>query len=79
LRQQEAQAVVQREDRLRNDQIMAVASLAAGTAHELGTPLSTMTVLVDEMLQTTTATSPPLPGRWACTGARYSANCRNGR
>ncbi len=40
----------QREERLRNDQIMAVASLAAGTAHELGTPLSTMTVTVDEML-----------------------------
>jgi len=38
-----------REERLRNDQIMAVASLAAGTAHELGTPLSTMTVTVDEM------------------------------
>jgi two-component system sensor histidine kinase RegB len=54
LRLQEAQAVVQREDRLRNDQIMAVASLAAGTAHELGTPLSTMTVLVDEMLQDAT-------------------------
>jgi two-component system sensor histidine kinase RegB len=51
LRQQEALAVNQREDRLRNDQIMAVASLAAGTAHELGTPLATMTVLVDEMLQ----------------------------
>ena len=51
LRQQEARAVAQREDRLRNDQIMAVASLAAGTAHELGTPLSTMTVLVEEMLQ----------------------------
>jgi two-component system sensor histidine kinase RegB len=50
LRQQEAHAVVQREDRLRNDQIMAVASLAAGTAHELGTPLSTMTVLLEEML-----------------------------
>ena len=54
LRRQEALAVVQREDRLRNDQIMAVASLAAGTAHELGTPLSTMTVLVDEMLQDNT-------------------------
>ena len=40
-----------REDRLRDDQIMAVASLAAGTAHELGTPLSTMTVTVDELLQ----------------------------
>ena len=51
LRQQEARAVAQREDRLRNDQIMAVASLAAGTAHELGTPLSTMTVLVEEMLE----------------------------
>lgn len=50
LRRQEDLAVTQREDRLRNDQIMAVASLAAGTAHELGTPLSTMTVLVDEML-----------------------------
>jgi two-component system sensor histidine kinase RegB len=51
LREQEARAVARREDRLRNDQIMAVASLAAGTAHELGTPLATMTVLVEEMLQ----------------------------
>ncbi|MEH6587579.1 MAG: ATP-binding protein [Halioglobus sp.] len=50
LRLQEGRAVAQREQRLRSDQIMAVASLAAGTAHELGTPLSTMTVLVDEML-----------------------------
>ena len=51
LRQQDARAVARREDRLRDDQIMAVASLAAGTAHELGTPLATMTVLVDEMLE----------------------------
>ena len=50
LRLQDSRAVAQREQRLRSDQIMAVASLAAGTAHELGTPLSTMTVLVDEML-----------------------------
>jgi two-component system sensor histidine kinase RegB len=50
LRHREALDVARREDRLRNEQIMAVASLAAGTAHELGTPLSTMTVLVDEML-----------------------------
>ena len=57
LRQQEARAVARREDRLRNDQIMAVASLAAGTAHELGTPLATMTVLVDEMLQDKQLTS----------------------
>lgn len=53
LRQQEAAATARREDRLRSDQIMAVASLAAGTAHELGTPLSTMQVLVDEMLAQT--------------------------
>ncbi len=50
LRRQETRAIAQREQRLRTDQIMAVASLAAGTAHELGTPLATMTVLVDEML-----------------------------
>ncbi len=50
LRLQDTRAVAQREQRLRTDQIMAVASLAAGAAHELGTPLSTMTVLVDEML-----------------------------
>ena len=51
MREQEARAVRQREKRLRSDQIMAVASLAAGTAHELGTPLATMTLLVDEMLE----------------------------
>ena len=50
LRRQETRAIAQREQRLRTDQIMAVASLAAGTAHELGTPLATMTVLLDEML-----------------------------
>jgi len=51
LRHQEAEAMRRREDRLRHDQILAVASLAAGTAHELGTPLATMTLLVDELRQ----------------------------
>lgn len=51
---QEQWVAQQREDRLRDDQIMAVASLAAGTAHELGTPLSTMAVLIDEMLSDAT-------------------------
>lgn len=40
-----------REEDLRDEQIMAVATLAAGTAHELGTPLSTMKVLLEEMLE----------------------------
>lgn len=50
LRRQESEAVQRREDQLRNDQIMAVASLAAGTAHELGTPLGTMALLAEELL-----------------------------
>lgn len=50
LRRREERAAQSREDRLRNDQIMAVAGLAAGTAHELGTPLSTMSLLVEELL-----------------------------
>lgn len=38
-----------RESALRNEQVLAVATQAAGTAHELGTPLSTMAVLLTEM------------------------------
>ena len=38
-----------REAALRSEQVLAVASQAAGTAHELGTPLSTMAVLLSEM------------------------------
>ncbi len=51
LRQQEQVLTSNREDELRNEQILAVATLAAGTAHELGTPLSTMSVLLDELQQ----------------------------
>jgi len=53
MQRQRQRLAQQREDGLRNDQILAVASLAAGTAHELGTPLSTMAVLIDEMLSDT--------------------------
>ncbi|MEH6912385.1 MAG: ATP-binding protein [Oceanicoccus sp.] len=51
LRQQENVRVVSRENKLLDEQVLAVATLAAGTAHELGTPLATMTVLLDEMEQ----------------------------
>jgi two-component system sensor histidine kinase RegB len=49
LRDQERQLNQQIEARLRDDQLLAVASQAAGTAHELGTPLSTLTLLLEEM------------------------------
>ncbi|MGS2723841.1 ATP-binding protein [Porticoccus sp. GXU_MW_L64] len=51
LRRQEAAANRLREDELRNDQVLAVATLAAGTAHELGTPLNTMQLLLDDMAE----------------------------
>jgi two-component system sensor histidine kinase RegB len=49
LRQQEALMNQMREDELRNEQVIAVATLAAGAAHEMNTPLATMTVLLAEL------------------------------
>jgi two-component system sensor histidine kinase RegB len=51
LREREQQLAIKREDDLRDEQILAVATLAAGTAHELGTPLSTMGILLEELEQ----------------------------
>ena len=48
LRQREAELASSREHRLQDDQLLAVASLAAGTAHELGTPLSTMKIILED-------------------------------
>ena len=49
LRRQEQHLLRNREDTLRDEQLLAVASLAAGAAHDLGTPLSTMCVLLTEL------------------------------
>lgn len=49
LREQQRELNLRREQALHNEQLLAVATLAAGTAHELGTPLGTMTVLLDDM------------------------------
>ena len=51
MREQEHAMARVREDGLRDEQIISVASIAAGTAHELRTPLATMTVLADELKQ----------------------------
>jgi len=49
MRGQEQSIARVREQGMRDEQIISVASIAAGTAHELRTPLATMTVLAGEM------------------------------
>lgn len=51
VRDQEELQAGHREDALRDQQLLAVATQAAGAAHELGTPLSTMSVLLGELRQ----------------------------
>jgi len=45
-RQREIQAL--REQQLKNEQLIGIATLAAGTAHEMGTPLMTLSMLLDD-------------------------------
>ncbi len=45
LRAQDAELSAIREKQLRDEQLLGIATLAAGTLHELGTPLATMTLL----------------------------------
>ena len=49
VRTRDAQLTRVREETLRNERIVALGTQAAGAAHELGTPLSTMSVIIGEM------------------------------
>ncbi|MBI5889322.1 MAG: HAMP domain-containing histidine kinase [Nitrosomonadales bacterium] len=49
VRVRDAQLNRVREEILRNERIVALGTQAAGAAHELGTPLSTMSVIIGEM------------------------------
>lgn len=49
LRSRDAELGAAREAALRNEQILALGTLAAGAAHKLGTPLSTMAVVIREL------------------------------
>ena len=49
LREREHQLAAAREQALRDERIFALGNLAAGAAHELGTPLATMAVIAGEL------------------------------
>jgi two-component system sensor histidine kinase RegB len=49
LRERDQRLAAAREEALRNEQLVALGTLAAGAAHELGTPLSTMAVIAKEL------------------------------
>lgn len=49
LRERERRLASAREENLRNERIVALGAFAAGTAHELGTPLSTIAVIAKEL------------------------------
>lgn len=50
LRARDLQLAAAREEALRDAQVVALGQLAAGAAHELGTPLATMNVLAGELV-----------------------------
>ncbi len=51
LRERDLQLAAAHEEALRDAQVVALGQLAAGAAHELGTPLATMNVLAGELAQ----------------------------
>jgi two-component system sensor histidine kinase RegB len=56
IRLRDAELAAAREQALRDERIIAIGTLAAGAAHELGTPLATMSLLAGEL-----ARDPQLP------------------
>jgi two-component system, sensor histidine kinase RegB len=54
VRQRDRELAAMRENALRDQQLVELGTLAAGTAHELNTPLSTLAILASELDETTT-------------------------
>lgn len=73
LRRQEQELTARREEQLQDEQLLGIAILAAGAAHELGTPLNTMKLVVDNLA------TEPLPASIAddvATLERQIERCR---
>ncbi len=49
IRERDAELAAAREQALRDERVLAMGTLAAGAAHELGTPLATMSLLAGEL------------------------------
>ena len=49
LREKEEQLAIAREQTIRDEKLISLGALAASTAHELGTPLATMQLLLDDL------------------------------
>ena len=49
LKDREAQLSKSKEENLKNEQLIGIATLAASTAHNLGSPLSTMAIIIEEL------------------------------
>jgi two-component system, sensor histidine kinase RegB len=56
IRSRDAELAAAREQALRDERVLALGTLAAGAAHELGTPLATMAVLAGELEHDAAAT-----------------------
>jgi two-component system, sensor histidine kinase RegB len=54
VRRRDRELAAMRENALRDSQVVELGTLAAGTAHELNTPLSTLAILASELDETTT-------------------------
>jgi two-component system sensor histidine kinase RegB len=63
-----------REETLRNERIVALGTMAAGAAHELGTPLSTISVVVGEL-----RLAGDLPQEWSDSLCLLDGQLRNCR
>jgi two-component system sensor histidine kinase RegB len=61
VRRRDAELAAAREAALRSERVVALGNLAAGAAHELGTPLATLAVLTGELLRDAQLPAPLRP------------------